>query len=584
MATNRTSTPVLKYSVSAPVGPTSKPVSSRAAQQQPSRRPEQPENEYRQTGEIRHVQSGPPNRQGEGDEPSINELYEVGEELGKGAFSTVYKATHRETGEVFAIKIIQLGKFNPEERHRQEKILDNEITIMRRINDQCEDKTNLIQIKDVVREPSRLAIVMEILEGRELFDRIVQRQRYTEADAAELLRTIATAVRTLHKAGILHRDLKPENLVFTDDSDHAQVKLTDFGLATVSGWPDVHQTVVGTPNYVAPEVVSVEPRGPFYGPPCDVWSMGVILYILLVGYPPFYNDNVRKLFQQIRHGAYEFHREQWEGISPEAKELVSRMLTVDPRKRITIDGVLEHPWMANAPRSELASTLEKMGQLTLKRRFKAAALAIVWGSQLRLRRKIVDLVQNTVANVFTFGELERIHATFEMHTDSQDLMNKQSFTEAMMKLGFERIPVDRMFELSDKNGDNMLDYKEFLAVLASLRGLDDSSLQYCFKIYDTENTGFISKANVTKVLRCLVPTENISLTNQLTAIFEQLDTNNDGAISWEEFRKGVFSAPVLVQSFLEPLHHLEDKPLEDFSSPDADRGIIDPKLLSVESG
>lgn len=134
---------------------------------------------------------------------------------------------------------------------------------------------------------------MELLEGRELFERIVERKKYTERDAAGLMVKIMRAVQALHNRNVLHRDLKPENLVFATESEAEDVKITDFGLGRVIGWPDVHNSVVGTPNYVAPEVVSIKPRGPFYGRPCDVWSMGVILYILLVGYPPFYHETPR---------------------------------------------------------------------------------------------------------------------------------------------------------------------------------------------------------------------------------------------------------------------------------------------------
>ena len=509
---------------------------------------------------------------------TIAGLYEMLGELGRGAFSTVYRARSRETGELVAVKVIQLGTFAASERERQERILDNEIRIMQRVVSDCEDTRNLIEIRDVVREEQRLAIVMEVLEGRELFDRIVQKQRYTERDAAGLLKTMIRAVLALHRAGIIHRDLKPENLVFTTDAEDAEVKITDFGLAMVTSWPDVHQTVVGTPNYVAPEVVSIEPRGPFYGPPCDVWSMGVILYILLVGYPPFYHDNVRELFKQIRKGAFEFHREQWKNISKEAVDLVRKMLVVDPRQRLTCEQVLQHPWLqGHAPDKELASTLEEIRRLNAKRRFKAAAMAVVWGAQLGLRRKLLTLVDSSSAKVFTLDELQRIRSSFQIHS-TNNKMDKAAFHATMRRLGFEGA-IDRMFELFDRNGDDSIDYKEFLSNLATLRESGEDALKLCFDIYDEERKGAISKQDIGKVLGGILPVQDHIMADKLESIMQKLDTDGDGTITYAEFKAGIFSEPVLVQAFLQPLDKIAELPEEFFMSTDIARGIIDQRYI-----
>eukprot|EP00516_Mucochytrium_quahogii_P009815 CAMPEP_0203775320 /NCGR_PEP_ID=MMETSP0099_2-20121227/5994_1 /ASSEMBLY_ACC=CAM_ASM_000209 /TAXON_ID=96639 /ORGANISM=" , Strain NY0313808BC1" /LENGTH=504 /DNA_ID=CAMNT_0050673941 /DNA_START=254 /DNA_END=1768 /DNA_ORIENTATION=+ len=501
------------------------------------------------------------------------------DELGRGAFSIVYSAKHHQTNEMVAIKIIQFSSFTESERHRQERILDNEIRIMQKIMEECEDTTNLIHFRDVIREPNRLAIVMEVLQGKELFDRIVQRQRYTEHDAAFLMNKIMRAIRTLHRRNILHRDLKPENLVFASEADDAEVKITDFGLAMVMDWEDVHQTVVGTPNYVAPEVVSINPRRPLYGPACDVWSMGVILYILLVGYPPFYHDNVRELFKQIRRGAYEFHKEQWENISKEAIDLVEKMLVVDPKKRLTVDQVLEHPWMRNAPNSELpSSTISKMKKLTAKARFKAAAMAVVWGAQLGLRRKLLTLVDSHEAKVFNLEELQRIRASFQLHSEN-NTMDKAAFHATMKRLGFSDIPIDRMFELFDQDGDGTVDYKEFLSSLATLRESGEDALRLCFAVYDENNVGSITKPNVMKVLRTVLRGDYMSLVEKLESIFQNLDTTGDGRISYEEFKMGIFSEPVLVQAFLAPMDGIASLPVENFQSTDIERGIINPRYI-----
>lgn len=508
----------------------------------------------------------------------IKDHYRIKEELGKGAFSVVYRAQHITSGEKVAVKIIQFSSLSSSEQLRQERILENEIKIMQRIRERC-DTTNLIKLKDVVREENRIAIVMEVLEGKELFDRIVARQRYTEQDAAQLMIKIMRAVQTLHNAGILHRDLKPENLVFASDAEDAEVKITDFGLAMVMDWPDVHKTVVGTPNYVAPEVVSIQPRGPFYGPPCDIWSMGVILYILLVGYPPFYHENVRELFKQIRRGAYEFHADQWANISKDAKDLVSRMLVTDPNKRLTCEEVLSHRWMKNAPSEELGSTLDQMKKLRAKQRFRAAAMAVIWGAQLGMRRKLQNLVDSSEANCFNLDELQRIRASFQLHA-YQEHLDRAAFHSTMRRLGFEDVPIDRMFELFDQKGQGLIDYRTFLANLAILRKSEEDALLLCFKIYDEHDSGFISKDSVARVLSVILNKDTEEIVDTLERIFDRVDVNGDNLISFDEFKAGIFSEPVLVQAFLQPMDTIASLPEGNFAFADMERGIIDQRYLT----
>jgi len=508
----------------------------------------------------------------------ISELYDVKEELGKGAFSIVHKGVHRGSGLEVAIKVIQLSCLSEAERERQERILENEIKIMQRIISHCEDTTNLIEIKDVVREESRLAIVMEILRGKELFDRIVARQRYTEQDAAFLMNKIIKAVRTLHRAQIIHRDLKPENLVFAGDEEEAEIKITDFGLSLNKEGRDVHSSVVGTPNYVAPEVVAIKPRGPFYSEQCDMWSCGVILYILLVGYPPFYHEDVKQLFRQIRAGKYEFHFEQWKHCSNEAKDLVSKMLVVDPRRRLTTDQVLAHPWMRNAPNSELNSTIVEMKKTRARAKFKAAAFAVRWGAVLGLRRKLLTLVDSTDARVFNLDELQRIRASFSLHATDNKL-DKIQFEQALRRLGFQNVPIDRMFELFDKNGDGTIDYKELLGALAVLRESGEAALAFCFRIFDENDTGHISKADVGKVLSITLRKDSSALTEKLEQIFADIDRNGDDLISYEEFKAGIFISPELVQAFLQPMDDIADLPEENFMLDEIERGYIDSSYL-----
>uniref|UniRef100_A0A7S3V2L9 Calmodulin n=1 Tax=Aplanochytrium stocchinoi TaxID=215587 RepID=A0A7S3V2L9_9STRA len=494
---------------------------------------------------------------------AIRDLYDIGKELGRGAFSVVYQATCKETGEQVAVKVVSYSTFRPGDLERQKKILENEVRIMQKISVEIPDNPNLIRLKRVVREDTRMGIVMELLKGKELFERIVKRKKYTEHDAAMLMVRIMKAIQALHKVNILHRDLKPENLVFENEGDDAEVKISDFGLGSVMGWPDVHNSVVGTPNYVAPEVVSVRPRGPFYGPPCDVWSMGVILYILLVGYPPFYHDVPRELFKLIRRGRYEFHERKWAGISDAAKDLVTRMLVVDRTRRVTITEFLQHPWiLSQAPDTNLSDTLTNLKKLNAKRRFKAAAMAVVWGVQLGLRRKLLSLVDNSVANVFNLQELSKIRDTFYRYASADATIAIPAFRATMYELGFQDLPIERVFNLFDQNGDGRIDYKEFLTNLATLRESGEPALKFCFDVYDTDGSGYISRHNVANVLSSVIRdnvTDPNQVSMQLESIFQAFDEDGDGKISYEEFTTGIFTkGPILVEHFLGPMDKLSE--------------------------
>eukprot|EP00924_Labyrinthula_sp_SR-Ha-C_P005094 maker-scaffold_1-snap-gene-21.49-mRNA-1 protein AED:0.02 eAED:0.02 QI:0/0.66/0.5/1/1/1/4/59/576 len=511
----------------------------------------------------------------------IQELYELKGEIGKGAFSVVHEAVCRSTGERVAVKIISYHTFKPNDHNRQIRILENEIRIMQKIMVEIPESKSLPQLKKVVRERDRLGIVMDLMEGRELFERIVERKKYTERDAAQLMKKLVNGIKQLHDHNILHRDLKPENLVFASEGEDAEIKISDFGLGCVTNWPDVHHSVVGTPNYVAPEVVTLDQRGPLYTPACDV-SLGIILYILLVGYPPFFHENPRELFRIIRSGKFSFHQKHWSGISQLAKDLISKMLVVNVEKRITTNEILAHPWFTSetleaGTGGNLTSTITNLKKLNLKRRFKAAAMVVVWGAQLGMRRKLLNLIESTAANVFSIHELKKIREAFVQslaeNRDSRSVSNAMSvvqFSSAMNKLGFGHLPIKRMFALFDKNGDGSMDYKEFLSSLATLRESGESALKLCFDIYDEEGNGYIRKGNVEKVLRSVLridekfDTSDIEeqemLRNHLEAIFSAFDTNKDGQISYEEFKEGIFSqGPILIEHFLEPLDHIEEQ-------------------------
>ncbi|KAH0515728.1 Calcium/calmodulin-dependent protein kinase type II subunit beta [Microtus ochrogaster] len=232
-----------------------------------------------------------------------------------------------------------------------------------------------VRLHDSISEEGFHYLVFDLVTGGELFEDIVAREYYSEADASHCIQQILEAVLHCHQMGVVHRDLKPENLLLASKCKGAAVKLADFGLAIeVQGDQQAWFGFAGTPGYLSPEVLRKEA----YGKPVDIWACGVILYILLVGYPPFWDEDQHKLYQQIKAGAYDFPSPEWDTVTPEAKNLINQMLTINPAKRITAHEALKHPWVCQ--RSTVASmmhrqeTVECLKKFNARRKLKGAIL------------------------------------------------------------------------------------------------------------------------------------------------------------------------------------------------------------------
>uniref|UniRef100_A0A673LJ50 calcium/calmodulin-dependent protein kinase n=1 Tax=Sinocyclocheilus rhinocerous TaxID=307959 RepID=A0A673LJ50_9TELE len=225
---------------------------------------------------------------------------------------------------------------------------------------------NIVRLHDSISEEGFHYLVFDLVTGGELFEDIVAREYYSEADASQCINQILESVNHIHQHDIVHRDLKPENLLLASKMKGAAVKLADFGLAIeVQGDQQAWFGFAGTPGYLSPEVLRKDP----YGKPVDIWACGVILYILLVGYPPFWDEDQHKLYQQIKAGAYDFPSPEWDTVTPEAKNLINQMLTINPAKRITAEQALKHPWVCQ--RSTVASMMHRQETVECLRKFNA---------------------------------------------------------------------------------------------------------------------------------------------------------------------------------------------------------------------
>lgn len=306
---------------------------------------------------------------------NIEDDYQMGVKLGEGAFAVVKKAKHKTTGKVYAIKIVNRSSLNS----NMDNALKDEVAVLKALN-----HDNIYKLDDVVVTINNYYLVTEYLDGGELFDRVVAKESYTESEARDACKVVFSALEYMHSKGVAHRDLKPENLLMASKHDDTQIKIADFGFAkNVKQTPGGREipslkTMCGTPGYVAPEILRKER----YGTQVDMFSMGVIVFILVAGYPPFYADTQKELLQMTRKGKVDFDPAFWKDISLGVQDLIRSMLLVDPKKRLSAKEAIAHPWTAEDTHQLKCMNLSK-SQMKLKKylarmRFKKAIHSILF--------------------------------------------------------------------------------------------------------------------------------------------------------------------------------------------------------------
>ncbi|XP_063788014.1 calcium/calmodulin-dependent protein kinase type II subunit beta isoform X17 [Pseudophryne corroboree] len=337
--------------------------------------------------------------------------YQLYEEIGKGAFSVVRRCVKLCTGHEYAAKIINTKKLSARDHQK----LEREARICRLLK-----HPNIVRLHDSISEEGFHYLIFDLVTGGELFEDIVAREYYSEADASHCLHQILESVCFTHSCDIVHRDLKPENLLLASKCKGAAVKLADFGLAIeVQGEQQAWFGFAGTPGYLSPEVLRKEA----YGKPVDIWACGVILYILLVGYPPFWDEDQHKLYQQIKAGAYDFPSPEWDTVTPEAKNLINQMLTINPAKRITAHEALKHPWVCQ--RSTVASmmhrqeTVECLKKFNARRKLKGAILTTMLATRNFSvgRQTTAPATITTAATSTALGLVEQAKSLLNKKTD-----------------------------------------------------------------------------------------------------------------------------------------------------------------------
>ncbi|XP_058110245.1 calcium-dependent protein kinase 13-like isoform X2 [Magnolia sinica] len=439
----------------------------------------------------------------------IEDKYVVDRELGRGEFGVTYLCIDRDTRELLACKSILKRKLRTAVDVEDVR---REVAIMNHLP----KDSSIVSLKEAREDDNAVHLVMELCEGGELFDRIVARGHYSERAAAAVTRTIVEVVQLCHKHGVIHRDLKPENFLFANKKENSPLKAIDFGLSIFFKPGERFSEIVGSPYYMAPEVLKRN-----YGPEIDIWSAGVILYILLCGVPPFWAESEQGVALAILRGHIDFKRDPWTSISENAKNLVRQMLEPDPKLRLTAKQVLEHPWLQNAnkaPNVPLGDVVKsRLKQFSMMNRFKRTALRVI-------------------AEHLSIEEVEDLKEMFRMmDTDNDSAVSFEELKAGIQKSGYQlaESELQTLAEAVDTNGKGALDYEEFVAVFLHFQRMaNDEHLRKAFSHFDKDGSGYIE---LDELREALVEDGAADGSDVANDIFQEVDTDKDGRINYDEF-------------------------------------------------
>ena len=438
---------------------------------------------------------------------NIRHHYEIRKKIAEGGFGAVYEAKHLKSNQKRAIKFVPIK--GPKGGDVQSLL--REVSILRSM-----DHANIIKVYEVYQDEMNLNIVTELCHGGELFDRIVSQKFITENQAARYLLQMVSATVYLHSKGIVHRDLKPENLLFETTEATSNLKLIDFG--TCKHFTKRMRILerVGSPYYMAPEVISGD-----YNEKCDVWSLGVILFVMLSGMPPFNGKNDTEILMNIMTRDLMFEGKIWKEVSPDAKELIRSMLTREISARPSAQQVFENRWLQARGNNLIAdkklakSSLKNLSSFSTTSKLHRAALAFI------------------VSQVMSSDEMAALRDTFtSMDKNGDGLLSREELTEAIGALsGDVAINVENLLKTVDEDGNGCINYTEFLTAATNWeKELSRERLHAAFKEFDKDGSGSIS---VTELVEALGGQKN--QTHVFVEMVKEADVNGDGEIDLEEF-------------------------------------------------
>mmetsp|Transcript_16625 Transcript_16625/g.39793 ORF Transcript_16625/g.39793 Transcript_16625/m.39793 type:complete len:503 (+) Transcript_16625:179-1687(+) len=476
----------------------------------------------------------------------IKKYYDIGDTLGKGSFAVVKVGIPKDGSGNVAIKII-----DKKDAQFDKESLEMEIQIMKKV-----DHPNCIKLHEVFDEKTKMYLVLDLVTGGELFDRIIARGHYSEKDAAHLLHDVVNAIGYLHSVGIVHRDLKPENLLYASNDESSPsydvIKVADFGLAKVVNGMSDHSmsTTCGTPGYVAPEVLE---QAGGYGPEVDIWSTGVILYILLCGAPPFDQDlPVLTLFETIINQRYGFPEPMWTGVSPDAKDAIRRMMVADPKQRATPSQMLAHPFVRRYHKSDLPTLHNPAMQQRLQhwknasRRLKGAfstfAALLRMSSQARTAVPTPQQQQQILAKVRADERWTAVlqEAFVMLDRDNSGGINIKNIADSLKALNVVKSQeeIEGMLQRFNFRRTGRIDFDEFCIMMGPAyysrkTASEEEELRNTFMALDFQRKGTINPSQLKEVMSRL----GQSTTDQeVSDMVRQADRNRDGVIDYNDFK------------------------------------------------
>ena len=444
---------------------------------------------------------------------SISKEYTLGKTLGSGSFGTVRSAIHKSTKQTRAVKILR-------KTEQDEEKLFLEVNILSKLS-----YPNIMQIYEFYDDSTNFYIVSEFCKGGELFDMITSKGCFSEKEAAPIMKQLLSAICYSHKNHIVHRDLKPENILLESKDDNNNntpvIKLIDWGGARYFSKHKKMRKINGTPYYIAPEVLNE-----VYDEKCDIWSSGIILYILLCGYPPFNGETDQDILNNVKKGKFEFPDEEWSVVSHEAKDLINKMLTYTPLKRPSALECLNHSWFkANNTQHESNQQLAQSALMNMKR-FKR---------NRQFEQATISFIVNQLITKEERSELMKQFQEWDKNGDG--VLSKEEIIEGYnMAYGYaDPDEIDNMIKSVDLDGNGVIDYNEFLnCTMNRDKIISKQNLEYAFKVFDKDGSGAISIEEIILMFKRTI--NNVDKT-----VFEKMlkkaDKNGDGEIEFEEFKQ-----------------------------------------------
>ena len=442
----------------------------------------------------------------------LRDHYRIGKMLGSGAFGEVRVCVHRESGAQRAVKVLRKSHMDDDEK----KMLFNEINNLKDL-----DHPNILKMYEFFEDEKRYYIVTDICKGGELFDEIVARGKFSEQDASMLIKQVLGCINYCHSNHIVHRDLKPENILLEQNKEFDQIKIIDFGTSLVFDENKKLDEKLGTPYYIAPEVLAKN-----YGPKCDIWSCGVIVYIVLSGIPPFNGASDQEIMKKVKLGKFSFQDAVWGNVSDEAKDFITALLTKDQDKRPSAEEALQHPWILKVnelQKSNLNADVA-MGALKNLQNFNASS---------KLKQATYAFIASQLLSKQEKTDIDKVFRAMDANGDGKlsKVEIKNGYAEYFGKSLTDE-QVDEMFDKVDADGNGEIDYSEFVVATMNEKNLlSNNKLQTAFKMFDKDGGGSISTDEIKQVLSF---GQNLDET-VIAQIINQVDENGDGEISYEEF-------------------------------------------------